>query len=299
MSSRIARRSSGLSAWPWAEAAFTQAIALAPRLGDLYVSRARSRVDSDPDGARRDLTLEYFRAVLRVARKRLGEQAWTETHAEAAASLGGSARWRKTDRLAFARAAEPVRAPGPVVPWMGGHIVCAAPLEKVVYVVVWVPGEPNSYGETATAAQVRQACHDFADVGEIVVDHRVHPPGWPDGLDAQVASADKGGVVVRRVYANQRLGWTAESVASWAAGQHVAAPILLDDGPIKPRMVENACAPCDVAEMHGQKLPRPLPRDTWYVAGQYDGWTEDDLRDITGGSLFGHWDVEPSADDGA
>lgn len=40
-----------------AEAAFSQAITRAPRWGDAYASRARSRITSDPDGARRDLTL--------------------------------------------------------------------------------------------------------------------------------------------------------------------------------------------------------------------------------------------------
>ncbi len=65
-----------------AEAAFTQAIVLAPRLGDLYVSRAHSRVDSDPEGARRDLTiaelvgtwLEYPNAVRAELTDDLDEQ---------------------------------------------------------------------------------------------------------------------------------------------------------------------------------------------------------------------------------
>lgn len=40
-----------------AETAFSEAIALEPRRGDFYASRARSRVATDPDGARRDLDI--------------------------------------------------------------------------------------------------------------------------------------------------------------------------------------------------------------------------------------------------
>ena len=240
---------------------------------------------------RRELSVAYLQAALTEARKRLPPRTWGQIHRRALAASGGRARYRPERRARIAsEVALPVQL-GVVAAtaWpdhrVEAQVICAAEALRVIYVSVITPDVPNSFGDVANALEVMKAAHRFAAVREVTVDHRVHPPNWPEGADAVVANDAEGNVLVQRAHFNRAM-WDEERAREFMQTLGIERGFM-DDGPAKVELVENSIAHAELSRIAGVKLAKPLPEGSWYVGSRLpeDLWTE--REDFTGASFAG------------
>lgn len=239
---------------------------------DFTISEFEQATGEEVIRARRPITVEYLEAVLEQARSLLTGSQWVEIHRRAFPSSGGKATSK--------RRREALRS---------APVFHADPLAKVVYVAVMIPGEKDSFGTVLTPEVIRRAAHEFADVREIVIDHRVHPDAWPKGVDAKVASTVEGGTVIEQAYFDARV-WDQARATAFLDDNGIEKGVLEQEPPIEPQLVETAIAPVTLTEMHGRKLAQPLPVGSWYIGAHHPSWTAEDMAAFTGASVGAFFD---------
>ena len=160
----------------------------------------------------------------------------------------------------------------------------SAPL-RVLYAVVMEPETPDTYGDVIQPAEIQKAAHEFMRSRTLVVDHRIHPSDWPDGVDAIVASGPQGGVIVEEVRFDSSV-WTEAKAREWMETNGFDHG-RLDDGPITPDLVESFLAPNEITEMHGEQLSRPVKAGSWVIGAKLTQEEWEHRMEFTGVSFGG------------